>query len=175
MDAKLDASARPSVGTGILMVLGTVPFIGLLLGLYHLLGIGMVYMGFLFLLYWMGILQQSMKDFVPSLLGGLGGIGLGWVLLGLPAIVGPAAMYGGAVLLAAMIFCFIRGQFRFVVNNGMMIYLTVATIPDIKVAQNAPEMAAALLVAAAYCFAFAQAINWFMARRQAGEPAPARA
>lgn len=159
------APAAPSAKMAALMVLGTVPFVGLLLTIYHLLGITTINLGFLFMLYWLGILGQSMKEFVPSLLGALGGIGMGWVLLGLPAIAGPVATYGGAAVMALIIFFFIRGQFRFIINNAMMLYLTVVTIADVGIAQKAPDIAAALLVSAAYCFVAAQALGWFTARR----------
>lgn len=173
MDANVEAPAQPSVMIGLLMVLGSVPFVGALLLAFHLLGIGMVYMGFLFLLYWMGIMQQSMKAFVPSLVGGLAGIGMAWLLLALPEIAGPIALYGAGALLAAAIFCLIRGQFGLVVNNSMMLFLTVATIPDIKIADNVLEMTAAVLVAAGYSFAFATMLGWIMARRASRAPAPA--
>lgn len=172
MDANQAAPAAPGVKIALLMVLGTIPFIGLLLLAYHLLGISMAYMGFLFLLYWMGIMRQSMADFVPALAGGLGGIALSWLLIGLPAIAGPIALYGAGALLAAIIFFFIRGQFRLLINNAMMLYLTVATIPDLRIAEKAPEMAAALVVAAAYCVMAAQVTNRVMARRQTKPQAP---
>ncbi|HTH28769.1 MAG TPA: hypothetical protein VL918_09905 [Sphingobium sp.] len=167
MEANGIVPMAPSAKIAALLVLATVPFVGLLLTIYHLLGITTVNLGFLFMLYWMGILNQSMKDFVPSLLGGLGGIGMGWVLLGLPVIAGPLATYGGAAVMALIIFFFMRGQFRFIINNGMMLYLTVVTIADVGIARKAPEMAAALLVAAAYCYVATLAMGWFTARRAA--------
>jgi hypothetical protein len=173
MDANVEAPAQPSVMIALLLLLGAVPFVGALLLAFHLLGIGMVYMGFLFLFYWMGIMQQSMKVFMPSLVGGLAGIGMAWLLLALPAIAGPIALYGAVALLAGAVFCLIRGQFGLVVNNSMMLYLTVATIPDIKIADNVLEMAAALLVAAGYSFAVATMLGWVMARRAAKAPTPA--
>lgn len=165
MEANGVAPAGPSAGKAALMVLGTVPFVGLLAAIYHLLGITAINLGFLFMLYWLGILGQSMKDFAPALIGALGGIGMGWVLMGLPAIAGPVATYGGAAVMALIIFFFIRGQFRFIINNAMMLYLTVVTIADVGIAQKAPDIAAALLVAAAYCYVAMRAMGWFTARR----------
>jgi hypothetical protein len=149
------------------MVLGAVPFIGALLLIYHALGITTIWAGFLFLLYWMGLMQSAMKAWLPALLGALGGIALGWILIALPKIVGMPAMVGGGVLLAAIIFFFIRGQFAIVINNAMMILLTVATIPQVNVGANAPEMAVAVVVAALYTWVFATATAWVMSRRAA--------
>jgi hypothetical protein len=175
MDAHAEAPARPGVMTTLLMVIGVIPFIGLLVLIYHLLGIGAVYMGFLFLLYWMGMMHQSMPAFAPALTGSLGGIGMAWILLWLPVIAGPAAVYGGFALLAATLFCVIRGQATLLVNNAMMLYLTVGAIPALEVGANVADMVAALLVAAAYSFAFSQALNWLTARRQSGAQAPSPA
>jgi hypothetical protein len=175
MDAHAKAPARPGVMAALLMVIGTIPFVGFLVLIYHLLGIGAFYMGFLFMLYWMGMMHQSMQAFVPALTGSLGGLGLAWILLGLPAIAGPAALYGGFALLAASLFCVVRGQATLLVNNGMMLYLTVATVPALNVEANIADMLAALLVAAAYSFAFTQAFNWLTARRQSRAQAPSPA
>jgi hypothetical protein len=175
MDAHAEAPARPGVMTTLLMVIGVIPFIGLLVLIYHLLGIGAVYMGFLFLLYWMGMMHQSMPAFAPALTGSVGGLGMAWILLGLPAIAGPAALYGSVALLAASLFCLVRGQATLLVNNAMMLCLTVATVPALKVETNIGDMLAALLVAAAYSFAFTQAFNWLTARRQSKAQAPSPA
>jgi hypothetical protein len=175
MDAHVEAPAQPGAKIALLMVIGTIPFIGLLVLIYHLLGIGAVYMGFLFLLYWMGMMHQSMQAFAPALTGSVGGLGMAWILLGLPAIAGPAALYGGFALLAAILFCLVRGQATLLVNNAMMLYLTVAAVPALKVGTNVADMLAALLVAAAYSFAFTRALNWLTARRQSRVQTPSPA
>jgi hypothetical protein len=159
--------SRPSVLSGIVGVLGIIPFIGLLMFIYHSLHIDVSYFGFLFLLYWMAIRQQAGAEYLPAVLGGLCGIGLAWILLTVPGMLGVAGYVIGLTLLAVVLFLYIRRQALLVVNNAMMLFLAVAAIPEIKVSQNAPMFEASLLVSALYCGAFVAGMNWIAKRRAA--------
>ncbi|HEX7823031.1 MAG TPA: hypothetical protein VF463_20725 [Sphingobium sp.] len=141
---------RPAVLVTLAMLVGIVLLTGGLIGLYHLLGVGMPYFGFLFLLYWAAILKQVPMDFLPTVLGGLAGILLGWVLIALPALAGPVGIAVAVVLLVTVLFCYVRGQGLVVINNAMMLFLTVATISELNVAGNVKTMAVSFIIAAAY-------------------------
>ena len=147
--------ARPGVGQTLLLLIGVVPFMAGLFGLYNVLGVGAPAVGLLFLVYWAAILRQDFATYLPTVLGGLGGLLLAWLLIGLPLRMGQAGTIIAVGALVAVLFCFMRGQGRLVVNNATMLFLTVATIPELKVAGNAVVMAESLLLAAAYMGAVA--------------------
>jgi hypothetical protein len=164
-------SERPGIGVTLLLLIGVVPFMAGLFGLYRLLGVGMPYIGLLFLVYWAAILRQAPAAYLPSVLGGLGGVLLGWLLVGLPPLIGPAGTIISLVALVATLFCFMRGQASLVVNNATMLFLTVATISELKIAANVIVMVESLLLAAAYMGAVA-AIVHFTAKLRAKKSAP---
>lgn len=158
-------TAGPSVGLTLALLVGVVPFMAGLFGLYHLLGVGQQVFGLLFLVYWAAILQQDPKTYLPSVLGGLGGILLGWLLMGLPARIGQPGTILSVAVLVAVLFCFMRGQARLVVNNATMLFLTVATVSELKVAGEAVVMAESLLLAAAYMGVVAAIVHLVTKRR----------
>ena len=147
-----EAPGRKSVLSTILLLFGVAIVIGALMTLYGALGIGigLTAFGSLFLLYWAGLLHQSWADFVPSVVGGLLGIALAWLLTASPHIWGPPAVVAGFAVLAVMLFFYLRGEGRFVINNATMLFLILATIPELQVGANAPLMAASLAIGAAY-------------------------
>ena len=159
------SNARPSVGLTLLLLIGVVPFMAGLFGLYNLLNIGMPACGLLFLVYWAAILGQDFKTYLPSVFGGLAGILLGWLLVALPSRMGQPGMIIAAVALVAVLFCFMRGQARLVVNNATMLFLTVATISELKIAGNVVVMVESLLLAAAYMGAVAGVVHIVTKRR----------
>lgn len=165
MNATSTSNTRPSISATILLLVGIVPFMAGLFGLYNVLGVGMPYVGLLFLLYWAAILRQEPATYLPSVFGGLGGILLGWLLVGMPLRVGQAGAIISYVALVAVLFCFMRGHARLVVNNATMLFLAVATIPELKVVGNAVLMAESLLLAAAYMGAVAVAMHVAAVRR----------
>lgn len=159
---------RPSVPSAILTVLGIVPFIGLLMLVYQVLGLGAPYFGFIFLLYWMAIQHLDFSQFVPSLAGGLSGIGIGWILLTVPGQYGTSGLSAALVLTATILFLYTRRQALIVINNSTMLYLAIAAIPELRITQNAPGYAASLLVGALYSAASVALGRWIASRRAKG-------
>lgn len=166
--------ARPSVIATLLLIVGAVGFMAIFFGLYWLLGVGMVWPGLLFLVYWAAIQRQDFAEYVPAVLGGLAGIVLGWLLIGLPPLIGLAGSVVSLGILAAVLFCFMRGHARLVVNNALMLYLTVSTIANFNLAATAPEMVKSLLLGAAYMGGVAGIVHLITTRR-AGRATPAGA
>lgn len=167
------STKTPSVGATLLLLVGVVPFMAGLFGLYGLLKIGMPFFGLLFLLYWAAILRQEPRAYPPSVLGGLAGILLGWLLVGMPPTLGLAGTIFSYAALAAVLFCFMRGQARLVVNNATMLFLAVATIPELSVARNAVIMAESLTLAATYMGLVAVAMHLVTKLRDRGQAARA--
>lgn len=167
-------SGRPSIGVTLLLLIGVVPFMAGFFGLYKLLGVGMPFIGLLFLLYWAAIQRQEPAAYLPAVLGGLGGILLGWLLIGLPPLIGQAGTIISIAALVATLFCFMRGHAALVVNNATMLFLTVATISELKIAGNVVVMAESLLLAAAYMGAVSGIVHLvakFRAKKDAPTPA----
>ena len=143
---------RKSVLSTLLLLIGVAVVVGALMTLYSALGIGigLTAFGSLFLLYWAGLMHQSWADFLPSVIGGLLGIALAWLLTASPHIWGTSAVIAGFAVLAVVLFFYLRGEVRFVINNATMLFLILATIPELQVGANAPLMAASLAIGAAY-------------------------
>lgn len=119
--------------------------------------------GSLFLLYWAGIQHQSWPDFMPSVIGGTVGIALAWVLLEGAARFGQLGLVGSFVALAIALFFYLRGELPMLLNNANMLFLLVATIPDLRVEVNAPVMVLSLLIGAAWI----GAVSYFAAQFRA--------
>jgi hypothetical protein len=134
----------------VLLLIGAVGFMAVFFGLYSVLRVHPALFGLLFLVYWAAILRQERGTFFPSVLGGLSGILLGWLLLCMPALAGRAGSLISLSALAVTLFCFMRGHARLVVNNATMLFLTVSTIPELNVSKDVVGMAQSLLLGAAY-------------------------
>ncbi|HEX7855766.1 MAG TPA: hypothetical protein VF503_18940 [Sphingobium sp.] len=159
---------RPGIVQACLLVLGVVPFMAGLLSLYSVLGVGLPLFGFVFLLYWAGILRQEMAQFLPSVIGGAGGIILGWTLVTLPHVHPQLGVVAAGLVLAAILFCFMRGHLPWLCNNAMMLFLIVATIPELDVSRRIATMLLSLALGAGYMGAVACLILWIAARRKSG-------
>lgn len=166
---------RPSVGATLLRLITVVPFLAGFFGLYNLLGVGMPYIGLLFVLYWAAFQHQQPAVYFPSVLGGLSGLLLAWLLVCLPPLIGPAGAIVSLGVLAVTLFCFMRGQASLVVNNSTMLFVTVATISELKIAEPGTfvVMVESLLLAAAYMgavWAIGQVITKHRSKKSVAAP-----
>ena len=123
----------PGVVISVVTLLGTVVFMGAFMATYQALGVGVPYVGLFFLLYWAAMLHQDPAQYLPTVLGGLVGIGLAWLLMALPPLYGQAGFYGSYAALGLVLFCYIRGQALYFVNNGTMLFVLLAVIPELNV------------------------------------------
>lgn len=167
-DAERSQAGRPSVIMTMLLILGAVGFMAVFFALYRLFGIGSSSFGLLFLVYWGAILRQDLAAFWPTVVGGLIGILLGWLLLAFLPLHGQGGTIGSTLLVAALLFCFMRAHIPLAVNNATMLFLTVATIGELRIADTAVTMALSMLVGAGYLGAVTLAMRAVMARRAAG-------
>ncbi|HEX7857749.1 MAG TPA: hypothetical protein VF503_29070 [Sphingobium sp.] len=140
----------PSVLVTLAMLAAIVPFVAGMIGLFVLTGAGFPYFGFLFILYWAGVMRLEPAEFLPSVLGSLCGIGLAWLLIALPSIAGLPRQVIGGVALAGTLFCLLRGQAHIIINNAVMLFLTVSAISELEIAKNVWMMVASTLIGAAY-------------------------
>jgi hypothetical protein len=142
----------------LLLLVGVVVFMAGLFGLYAALQIRMPFVGLLFLLYWGAIMRQDRASFLASVFGGVGGILLARLLLAPPLAGTPGTIVSYGTL-AAVLFCYMRGQASLVVNNSTMLFLAVSTIPELNVAKNVLTMTESLLLGAAYLGAISAAAD----------------
>lgn len=56
----------------------------------------------------------------------------------------------GFAVLAVALFFYLRAELSMLVNNGTMLFLLVASIPDLRVGTNAPLMAVSLGIGAVW-------------------------
>lgn len=162
------SAAAPGIGKSILITLGILVIVAILLGIYKLLGIEPFFAGFFFALYWTGLKGGDFREFLPSVVGGLGGLGLAAALHHLPQLHGAAGLSAalGAIVLA--IFLQVRGTLPVLINMAFMLFLTVGTIPAVSNMEDYPGMALALVVTAA----FAGGLLWLAGRIGAGGGKP---
>lgn len=125
-----------------------------------------LFAGFFFLVYWLAMKQGAPKEFAPTLLGGLGGLGLAWVIHTLPASFGMPGQIVGTVLLLAAIYVQIRDLWPLVINLPFMLFMTLGLVPQVAEQADFVGMGFAVIFAAAY-FGGAQYLGVRLARRAA--------
>lgn len=131
-----------------LLVLGIVivavaAFIGISFGL----GLPSVYGGFLFVFYFTGLCHAAPDKFAPAVVGAFCGLGIAWLLTGLPAVFGMAGMVMALLVVLASVYALIMGWAPLLVNHATMLFLTVGTIPALHQATTIGEMARSVLLA----------------------------
>lgn len=142
--------ARPSIAMTLVLLMSAACFMAVFFALAHVVGITNPAFGLMFLVYWAAILRQDLSVFVPSVLGGIAGITLGWLLVAILPPLGPMGIIISLLCVAAVLFCFMRGHARLIVNNSLMLFLTMATIAELDVRSHVLMMIGSLLLGAAY-------------------------
>lgn len=157
---------RPSVGTTLLVLTGTVVFMTVFLGIYAALGISVPYMGVLFLLYWAAMLHMDFAVYPASAIGAVIGIALAWMLVASSAVMGPAGTAAGYAALAAILFCYTRKQAKVVANNATLLFVLVAAIPELQIARTVVPMLESVVLGAAFMGIVAWLIGIARSRRR---------
>lgn len=115
----------PLQTVGILVAL--VPVLAPLLYVAHVLGVGdFMFIGFVFITFWMGIHHAAPQEFAPALLGCLAGLAQGYALKIVPVEHGTAGMVFAGVSLFATIYLLIRKQVPLFFNQAFALTLAVA-------------------------------------------------
>ena len=136
---------------GLAVLIGVIVAVAALVGIGIALELSALYGGFLFALYWTGLCHADFKQFVPALVGALGGLGLAYGLSALPvALGGTVGMALALALVLLAIYAIIMGWVPVLVNNAFMLFLTVGSIPALHEQTTLGAMAWAVVVAAVY-------------------------
>lgn len=154
---------------GLAVLGGVVVAVAALIGIGVALDLSALYGGFLFVLYWTGLCHAQPGQFWPAVIGALGGLALAWSITALPALLGATAGMAavlGLVLLA--VYMLIMRWAPLLVNNAMMLFLTVGSIPALQEGATLSQMARAVVVAAAYVGALVLAGRRLAGQRAAG-------
>lgn len=144
-------SPRISVANAIIIVIAVVPFVALYVFLATQFNVmTYAFAGFMFIFYWTAIKQAAPAEFLPSLVGSLGGLLTAFLVTALPAVLGTAGLIIVALLIGASIFLLARGQAYLLVNNAFMLFLTLGTSLAFKTQEHFEAGAIAILIAAIY-------------------------
>ncbi len=139
----------PTPLQGLLILLAVIGGVIVYLALSAQLRLASPYAGFLFIFYWTALKQADPREFASSLLGALGGVLLAWLLHILPPALGTAGLAAALVAVCAAIYALVMGWLPRLVNNAMMLLLTVGTIDAIQRDEDFAGMAGSILLAAA--------------------------
>jgi len=148
-----EATSAPQVPiiNAIVTGIALVPLVAAYLFLTSMAGIPLfAFAGFLFLLYWTGIKQCATAEFLPSLLGSLGGTVLGYLVGALPLMMGNVGLVIVALLVGGSLYLLVRNQAYIFVNHAFMLFLTIGTSFAFKAQVDYIAAVVAILIAAAY-------------------------
>ncbi|RVT93838.1 hypothetical protein [Sphingomonas crocodyli] len=169
-----EGQAAPGALKAAIIVVVLIPLVAGYMVLGSTIGIVHLWSGFLFTLYWSAIHHASPAAYWPDLLGALMGVGYAFLCHWLP-MQGTA---GGIALLAILCvttWMLIRGMLPLIINLGLMLFLTVCTIPMVGASNDHLNIAIGVVYGAAYSgLLFLAATNLGKLRaNRAPAPAPA--
>lgn len=149
-DSGAGASTLLPPGKAALTLLLMVPIFGVYIAGTLALGLGASYAGFVFLTYWAGFRGAENAEFLPGLVGSLGALVICWLLQIGPEKLGPAGFVPPMALILLSIFCLLCGWLPILFNMGLMLMLTVASIPPLLATSPLLDMALCTVLGAAY-------------------------
>lgn len=134
---------------GVLVAL--VPALAPLLYAAHAVGVGdFMFIGFIFVTFWMGIQHAAPQEFAPALLGCFAGLAQGFALKIVPVDYGTAGAVIGGLSLALTLYLLIRHQMPLLFNQAFALTLAVAA----SFAFDAPSDYVSAGIALALCGAY---------------------
>jgi hypothetical protein len=151
---------RPTIGQALLVLAAVVVAIAGYIGLSTALGIRELYIGFLFVFYWLSLEHGKVQRLPAIVLGACFGLATAWLLqysLHSAHIALLMPLFLAAV--AFSIVCLVLGWLPLVMNTSAMLILTVFTIPHIQQAADFPRLYLALGVATVYFGVFVVALT----------------
>ncbi|WP_162987154.1 hypothetical protein [Sphingomonas paeninsulae] len=160
----------PTPMQGLFILAAIIVGVAIYLGLSYFLQIASPYAGFLLLLYWGGLKGSAPAEFPAAFFGALGGVLLSYLLWALPLAMGSAGLVIALLLITFAVYALVMGWLPLVVNNAMMLLLTVGTIGVIQEKADFSGIAASALLGGALA-GLMLLIGRMMARRKSLVPA----
>lgn len=139
---------NPLGGLGALV--GIIAIISGFVALSGALQVGELNIGFLFLFYWGAIESVAAKRVLPSALGAFAGLGLAFLPHFIVAPLGSVAMPLYLAVLLVVVYFMIMKWLPFVINNAMMLFLTVGTISHLQAHGDVRQMFESLGLSVVY-------------------------
>jgi hypothetical protein len=160
-------AAHVTPAMGLAVVAAVVVVLGIFVALLAALGVGDLWVSFLFLLYWSGFERGKFEKLPGSVVGAVVGLAMAWGLQVLPASMGTAgAVIIGAAILVS-VYCLIVGWLPLVVNYSTMLFLTVGTLPVVQATTAFPTLLRPLGFGVIYFAGVAWLVQLFVQRSAA--------
>jgi hypothetical protein len=169
MAAQLDAPARPTPLAGLGVLAAVVVVLAIFVALAGALGVGDVWVAFLFLLYWSGFEHGKFDKLPGAIVGAVVGLATAWELQALPGALGTAGGVIVGITILVSIYCLIVGWMPLLVNYCSMLFLTVATLPAVQANASFPSLLRPLGLGVIYFVGVAWLVQKF-ARRSPTTP-----
>jgi hypothetical protein len=115
-----------------------------------MLHVAPLYAGLFFAVYWGNIKKADLAEWLPAVLGGLGGLFLAWGLVIGKAQYGSAGLLVMLALIILALYLDIIQIMPLVFNASFMTYLTLGGIPAVVAQNDFPMMIVAMLGSAAF-------------------------
>lgn len=135
---------------GLGKLLAAIAVVGAFVAVSGALGIGDMWVGFLFALYWAGLQRSDFKQLPSCLLGAAIGLSYAFMLRELPPLIGGAGIIISIVVVIGMVYLQIMGWLSVAVNAATMLFMLVSTIPSVIASSQYPKLLVALAFGAGY-------------------------
>lgn len=167
------AAAKPGLGAGVaIVVIVTVAIIAWIM-LGTALHLTSLYAGFLFLWYWSSVQHLDMKAILPSLVGALIGVGLGFLVHYLPEAYGTAGLVSALAAILIALYLTVIERVPFAFNSATMLYLTVIGAPAILTTTDFRELAFSTAIGSVFFAAFVYLVLTIVGKFSKAEPTTA--
>jgi hypothetical protein len=115
--------------------------------------------------YWTSFEHRSYKRFPASLIGALVGLGMAYMFVALPPVIGLAAV-GGVTLavIVVAVYCLLMSWLPLFVNMSAMLFLTVAGAPPVLHHADFPGAFLALIIGAFFVLLVFKVADWLLER-----------
>jgi hypothetical protein len=166
-------TAKPGLGAGLAIVVIVVIAIIAWIALGSALHLTSLYAGFLFLWYWSTVQHLDMKAILPSLVGALIGVGLGFLVHFLPEHYGTAGLIAAIAAILVALYLTVIERVPFAFNSAAMLYLTVIGAPAILTTTDFRELAFSTALGSVFFAAFVFLVLTIAGKFSKAEPTAA--
>jgi hypothetical protein len=133
----------------LLIVIAVVVVFSFLIYLSGKLGIlNHLFAGYLFAIYWGGIKGSAAKEFLPAIFGSIAGLAVAYLGSQLPQLVGPVGHWIALSLILIALYALLLQFLPLIINNAMMIFLTLGTPPLFRQSSDYIDSGVAILMVA---------------------------
>lgn len=144
------SSTRLTPAKGLLALIGINVGVAAYVALCDMFGFTAHWTGFLFGLYWGAFEQMKPERLLASIGGPVLGLLLAYLLKFMPLWMGPVGLGIAVVAIFFVLYCLLMQWLPLIVNSGTMLFLLVATIPEMQKHGDFMHMFACLAIGIAF-------------------------